>query len=36
VAGLARERTESVALPLAFAGLGVVARLALLASGIAS
>jgi hypothetical protein len=34
VAGLARERSESIALPLAFAGLGVAARLACLTLGI--
>jgi hypothetical protein len=35
VAGSARERAESIALPLAFAGLGVAARLAFLTFGIA-
>jgi hypothetical protein len=35
VAGAARERAESIALPLAFAGLGVAARLAFLTFGIA-
>ena len=34
VTGLARERAESIALPLAFAGLAVVARWAVLACGI--
>jgi hypothetical protein len=36
VAGLARERAQSIALPLVFAGLGVVARWAVLAAGIVS